>query len=211
MNDQPNEIQEMTDQISSIFKNTLATLIEKRDSRYAEAIAPLEAERETLTVEYNDILTAAHNLEKLLPAKAREAQRKADELLLAGKDKEAEAKLAEAEQATNAPDAMAYRRQKINDRIEAIGHEMRDAAKRIFNEDYPLAQQVVRAAECGVFCTLLDGLVASFYDFQTRTNTGPSADQKETAMVRQFNLSNLTAPERSAEWRSSQTWYGGSR
>ena len=55
------------------------------------ATAKLESERDKLEEESQGIQAAANELKLLLPAKAREAERAADVLLLAGKPAEAQA------------------------------------------------------------------------------------------------------------------------
>ena len=142
------------------------------------------------------------SLERLLPAQARVSAAEADRLTVVGDDEGAKAKLAEAEKAANAPVAMTERQREITARIESIEAEKQAAARRIFESCYAEAQSVIRAAETGLFLNLLDGMAASWDEYQKRTGT---------TLVKNFHLTNLTAPERSAEWRSAQTWYGGSR
>ena len=196
------EIQGMAVQIGGTLEAAFALLIERRDRQYAEAIEPLDAERETLEQESAAIRETRVNLERLLPAKAREAQRAADALLLAGKHKEAAAKLTEAEVAANAPAAMTDRQREISARCEAIEQEKKAIARRIFESWYPDAQRVIRAAEHGLLVILLDGVEDSMNDYQARTG--------ET-LIKLFHRTNLTAPERSPEWTAGNRWYGGGR
>jgi nucleoid-associated protein YgaU len=213
MNEQPNEIQDVAEEIGGTLAAAFEVLIQRRDTAYAAAIEPLDAEDQSLREEYVSLGDAARNLEKLLPATAREAQRAADALLLAGKADKAEVKLQEAQQADSAPEAMKERQREITARIEAIEAEKQAAARRIFSTCYAEAQSVVRAAERGLFCTLLDGLKASFYQFQERTGTGGTFDHPYSFLVKDSHLQNLTAPERSEEWTAGSRWYsaGGSR
>jgi hypothetical protein len=201
------EVQDVAEEIGDILQAAFTLLIQRRDRQYADAIEPLDAERDTLEQESSSIGEARVNLERLLPAKAREAQRAADALLLAGKQEEATAKLTEAEDAANAPAAMTERQREISARIEVIEAEKRAAARRIFSTCYAEAQSVVRAAERGLFCTLLDGLKASFYQYQERTGTGGTLDRPYSFLVKTSHIQNLTAPERSEEWTAGNRWY----
>jgi hypothetical protein len=204
---QDTEVQDVAEEIGGTLQAAFDLLVERRDREYADAIEPLDAESETLEQESASIGEARVNLERLLPAKAREAQRAADALLLAGRHEEATAKLTEAEEATNAPAAMSERQREISARIEAIEAEKQAAARRIFSTWYAEVQIVVRAAERGLFCTLLDGLRASFYEYQERTGTAGTLDRPHNTLVKLSTLTNLTAPERSPEWTAGNRWY----
>jgi len=204
-------LEELTRQITSLFTDTLAALVEQRDSRYENEIAGLESERATLAKEYGAIEQAAGNLKLVLPAMEREAERAADALTLAGKHEEARAKIAESGKARNAPLTMKTRQQAISARIETLRKEERDIARHIFNEWYREVQQVCRASEQGHFLILLDGLEQSFYDFQTRTDTALDRMNHpgEPGLVYSWHIAGLTADERSAEWKAARKWYGG--
>ncbi len=131
-------------------------------------------------------------------------------LTLAGDAEGAEAKLAEAEEAANAPASMTDRQRAIHARIEEIDSERKAGRQaHLRYVVYADVQSVVRAAERGLFCTLLDGLKASFYEYQERTGTGGTVDRPYSFLVKDSHLSNLTAHERSAEWNSGQRWYSG--
>jgi len=199
---QDTEVQDVAEEIAGTLQAAFALLIERRDRQYAEAIEPLDVERDTLEQESASIGEARVNLERLLPAKAREAARAADALLLAGKREASEAKLAEAAEAANAPEAMKERQREISARCEAIEQEKKAIARRIFESWYPDAQRVIRAAEHGLLVILLDGVEDSMNDYQARTG--------ET-LIKLFHRTNLTAPERSPEWQAGNRWYGGGR
>ena len=111
---------EMAEYIGQAIDETFAALIERRDSQYAAAIAPLDAERESLSQEHAAIGEAAQNLAELLPAKARVAQAEHDRLLLAGDREGAAVKLAEQKEAEHAAEAMRARQREIFNRLEAI-------------------------------------------------------------------------------------------
>ena len=199
---QDTEVTGMAEEIGGIMEAAFDVLIQRRDRQFAAAVEPLDAEEESLKDESASIQEARTNLEKLLPAKAREAQRAADALLLDGKREEAQAKIAEMEEATNAPAAMTGRQQEISARCEAIEQEKKAIARRIFESWYPDAQRVIRAAERGLLVILLDGVEDSMNDYQARTG--------ET-LIKLFHRTNLTAPERSPEWTAGNRWYGGGR
>ena len=199
---QDGEVQDMALQIGGVLTDAFTLLVDRRDRQYADAIEPLDAERETLEQESTALAEARRNLERLLPAKAREAQRAADALLLAGKHDAAQRKLTETEEAANAPAAMTERQREISTRCEAIDREKSAVARRIFDSWYPDAQHVIRAAEHGLLVTLLNGVEDSMIDYQTRTGSGGT-------LVKLFHVENLTAGERSAEWTAGNRWYGG--
>ena len=203
------KIEDVAGEITYAAEGAYKFLLERREAALAAAIAPLHAERLALAVEYASIGEAAQNLEKLLPSTAREAQREADRLTVAGKHKEAQAKIKEAEEAASAPATMKARQQAISARIEAIADERQVIARRIFETWYAECQNVVRAAETGLFITLLDGLTASFYEYQERTGTGGTIDRPFSFLVKVGYIIGLTADERSAEWNSGSRWYGG--
>jgi len=202
-------LQEMADRITNLFDQTFATLIERRDSRYASEIAPLDTEREALLREDEAIQEATANLAKTLPARARQASREADVLLLAGKNEEAEKKLAEAQEAERAPAAIAAQRGEISARVAVLDEEKRAIARRIFGEWYSDVQHVIRPAEHGLFIVLLDGFQSSFSEFQNQTATGPDAWGRTPGLFNQSHISGLAAAEQSAEGQAGRRWYGG--
>jgi len=209
LEEQDTEVQDLAAEIGSILQSAFNTLIERRDRRYEAAIEPLDAERDTLEQESASIKEARADLERLAPAKAREAQRAADVLLLAGKDEEAEAKLAEGAAAADAPKALEQRRMAIEARIAEIDSEKQAAARRIFRTWHEDCKTIIRPIEHGLFVVILDGVQQSFFDFQTLTNTG--GDGVLNTLFRLGDITDLTAGERSPEWTSGSRWYGGRR
>jgi hypothetical protein len=206
------EVEDCADEIVGTLEAAFDLLIERREAALTAAGAPLDAEKESLRQEYTSIGEAAQSLELLLPAKARIAQSEADQFTVVGKSEEAKAKLEEMRQAENAPEVMRARQREIAARIQALEAEKQSAARTIFETTwYSEAQSVVRAAERGLFCTLLDGLKASFYEYQERTGTGGTLDRPFSFLVKDLHLQNLTAPERSEEWQAGSRWYGGGR
>jgi hypothetical protein len=199
---QDTEVEDVALQIGGILTDAFTLLVDRRDRQYADAIEPLDTERDALEQESTSIAFARRNLERLLPAKAREAQRAADALMVAGDAEGAKAKITEAEEAANAPGAMSERQRDITARIEAIDREKGAIARRIFEAWYGDAQRVIRAAETGLFVTLLNGVEESVIDYQARTGV-------EGTLMKLFHVTNLTADERSAEWKAGTRWYGG--
>jgi len=198
------EVQDIYEEISGTLQGAFALLVQRRDQQYADAIEPLDEERDTLEEEAASIAEARLNLQKILPATAREAQRAADALMVAGEQNAAQVKLAEAAEAANAPEEMNKRQRDITARIEAIERERGAIARRIFDGWYADAQHIIRAAEHGLFVTLLNGVEQSMIDYQARTGTGET-------LIKLFHVTSLTADERSAEWKAGSRWYGGGR
>jgi hypothetical protein len=207
----PDEVQNVCEEITGTVEAAYDVLLKRRDTAFVVAIAPLGKERESLEKERDSIAETAHNLSALLPAKEREAQRQADVLLLSGQLEAAQAKLAEMEEAKAAPRAMEARQREIDLRLTAIEEDRRAAARRVFEGWYGECQAVIRASEHGLFCTLLDGLKASFYEYQERTGTGGTIDQPYSFLVKDSHLENLTSDERTSEWTSASRWYSGRR
>lgn len=111
---------------------TVASQLEELHTTFAAAVEELNVERAGLETESQEILKAADELRLLLPAQAREAQRAADALLVAGKREKAQAKLEEQQRAEAAPAGMEQRRSDIARRIEAIGNEKKVIARKVF-------------------------------------------------------------------------------
>jgi hypothetical protein len=204
--EQDTEIQSVVAEITGTLQAAFDILIERRDTAYAAAIAPLDAEIKALGKEHGAIREAAQGLAELLPAKARVAQAEHDRLLLAGDRQEAAKRLAEQKEAEHAAEAMRARQEQITSRIQTIEGEKQSAARRIFASWYKDCERVVRPVERGLFVVILDGLQKSFFDFQTLTNTG--GDGVMNTLFNQGHIAGLTAAERSQEWRSAVQWYG---
>jgi hypothetical protein len=209
--EQDKEIQNIAEEITRTMQQAYDTLIERRDRQYEDAIAPLDAEEQSLRGEYVSIRDVARNLELLLPAREREAQRQADTLLLDGKQEEAAAKIAESEEARTAPEAMKERQRKIDFRLTAIEEDRKTIARRIFETWHGEVCAVIRAAEAGLFIELLDKAKDEMYAYQDRRELHGTLDRPYSNLIKDAHLQNLTAHERSAEWRSGQNWYGGRR
>jgi hypothetical protein len=197
------EIQGLCDEITSSMESAYADLLAAREAEIADATAHLEAEAATLRREQADITEAAGNLESLLPAQQREAQRQADAALLAGRLEEAEAKRQEYETARRAPEAMNARQREIAQRLETIANEKKIIVKLIFETWISDLQKIIRASERGFFLGLLDKAHDELYTFQEQHGL-PGSGLLTAALS-----TGLTAPEHSPEWKSGQNWYGG--
>ena len=82
--EQDTEFRNVCEQIGGTAEGAYELLIERREAALTAAIQPLDAEKETLIKEFRAIEEASADLAKILPARAREAQREADRLLLEG-------------------------------------------------------------------------------------------------------------------------------
>jgi hypothetical protein len=202
----------LADAITKLFDSTLTQLVALRDERYAAAIEDLEHEAAALAKEDGQLEADIASLEAVLPSKERLTQHQIDTLLVEGKRYEVKDKLSELAAYKHKLVTKRERQKEISARLEAIGKEKRDIAKQVFEEWFAKVQPVVRAAEHGLFIVLLNGLEQSCYEYQERTDTGPSA-YGVVPYVRPLlspeRLTSLTADERSEEWRSGVRWYGG--
>jgi hypothetical protein len=173
---------------------TVDSLLQELRTTFAGAVSGLNAERASLEQESQGIQAAADELKLLLPAKAREAERAADALLLAGKHEAAQAKRDEQQQAEAAPAEMEQRRQAIAARIGEIEAEKRDTARRVFREWFPgLREALVEEQR-----TLVEALANAWDGIQTfagETRTSGQPGSILTAGLR----SDLTAREHGEE------------
>jgi hypothetical protein len=204
------EIPTACEAITGATEKAFNLLLARRDAAYSQAIASLETEREKLEGEAVSLTEASANLGELLPAKMRVARAEADELLVQGRTAEAHRKIAEAQEAANAPAQSEARQSAIRERLSAIEAEKRNVGRRIFGEWHRECQSVVRASEHALFLVLLDGLKQSFFDFEQSTGTSAQA-VGDPGLFGVGHLDSLTAPENSVEWNSGNRWYGGRR
>lgn len=186
----------------------LAQLVSLLDTRHAAEIAPLDQEREALLKEHSAIGQAAEALEDVLPAQARIAQAESDRLIVAGDMEAAQLKAVEMEKAKRAPMAMRQRQETISLRVAEIEREKQRIARDLFAEWYERdVQPVARAAEKGL-ADLLDGLKASFYQYQERHQLGGTLANPYGFLVKESHISNLTGDVRGV-WGRLNVWYGG--
>jgi hypothetical protein len=196
--------------MANLFDSTLKQLVAIRDSRYADAIEDLERELEALAKEHGQLEESIRAIEAVLPSKRRVTQHEADELLLSGAKQDAANKLAELAEFKRKPVVMRERLGVIHDRVQSIDDEKRAIAKQVFEDWLTKVRPVIRAAERGLFITLLQGLEQSFYQFQASTGTGTS-DNRHRPLLHQGHRTGLTADGRSPEWEAGAHYYGVSR
>jgi hypothetical protein len=137
------------------INSTVDSLLQQLHTTYTTATAELADERDKLEEESQGIQAAANELKLLLPAKAREAERAADVLLLAGKPAEAQAKRKEQQQAERAPAEMEQRCRTIAARIDQIASMKEAIARRCFAEWYPRLRAALVAEQLAM-CDALD-------------------------------------------------------
>ncbi|MDR3752855.1 MAG: hypothetical protein P4K93_09355 [Terracidiphilus sp.] len=189
----------------SITEIVASLLVELR-AAYTEAVCGLVAERESLEQESAEILKTADELRLMLPARAREAQRVADTLLLSGKYEEAELKRQEQQQAERAPAEMEQRRATIASRIEEIDAEKRKIARRVFEEWFP-GLRAALVEEQRTMCEALDNAWEDIQAYARETGTGGLPYSLVTANTR----GDLTAREHGPEkplFEALQNWFG---
>jgi|GEM_PF-5630143 len=185
----------------------VASQLEGLRTAYAKAVSGLNAERVKLESESQGILKAADELRLLLPAKAREAERAADVLLLAGKHEAAQAKRDEQQQAEAAPAEMEQRRQAIAVRIEEIEAEKRDTARRVFKEWFEELRTPL-VEEQRTLIAALDNAWAGIQAFATETG----GHQLNHPLIKSGTRGDLVAreigPEKTTFLRLLE-WFGG--
>jgi len=200
-------VQDIANGIIETIQSAYDDLLECRDAELSDATAPLEAEEQSLREESASLIEATSNLELLLPAQEREAQRHADAALLAGKLEEASAKRQEYETARHAPEAMKERQQEIAQRFAVIAGERQAIARRVFETWYSNLQKVIRATEKGLFIELLNKSRDEMYAYQERHSLGGTTENPYGFLVKDSYVVDLTAPDRSQEWLSGHRWY----
>jgi hypothetical protein len=193
---------------SEPITSTVGFLLEELRTTYHAAVSNLESERAALEEESQGIQTAADELRLLLPAKAREAERAADVLLLEGKTEDAQAKREEQQQAERAPAEMEQRRGAIAARLTAIDAEKRNHARRVFQEWFPELREAL-VAEQREMVSALDSAWDGCNAFAIETGT-----QERPALVTHNTRSDLTARETGPEkttFLRLLDWFGGRR
>jgi hypothetical protein len=187
---------------------TVDSLLQQLRETYAAATSKLDGECAALEQESAAIQTASDELKLLLPAKARQAERDADALLLAGKHEEAQAKRDEQQQAERAPAKMEQRRRDIAALIGQIEAEKEAQARRCFAEWYPRLRAAL-VAEQSAMCDALDAAWTGIVRFSGETGTGGIGGILKASME-----NDLTARDRGAErtlYGRLVDWFGGRR
>jgi hypothetical protein len=187
---------------------TVNELLQQLRDSYAAATSGLNTERQKLEAESQGILETANNLKQKLPAAAREAERQADKLLLAGKPEEAAAKYAKQRQAESAPGKLEDRRRTIAVRCGQIAAEEEAIARRVFQEWYPR----LRAALVTEQTALVDGLDSAWIGIQRFA--GAHGIDGIGGVLTSDMPGDLTARERGEErtiYGRLVDWFGGRR
>jgi len=197
--------QQMSDAIATLFSSVLNRLVALRDERYSAAIKELDDESGALAREYAQLEKDIKAIEDVLPSKERLIQRQVDELVVNG-DPTAKEKFAELAEFKRKPAVMRQRLGVIHDRFQSIASEKSNVAREVFASWYSECQLAIRAGEHGLFVTLLSGIEASMYEFQTRTGTERSG--LTGGLFHQGHIIGLTADGRSAEFQAGRHWYG---
>jgi len=99
---------------------------------------PLEAEEEKLGVELDKLSTSEKRLKTIMEARVRVLERKADDLIAAGKIEEGQKKGAELEEAKRNLDSLIHREAWIGDRLDQIEREKLNQAKGTINTCFPI-------------------------------------------------------------------------
>ena len=119
-----------------------------------------------------------------------------DQLVVAGKSQEAQAKLAELEQIKAAPAKIEARRTEIEKRVAELEGERKTALRRVAVDFREASIELIRGAETGL-ARLLDGTRDSLNTLETQV--GSSLYQPVM----------LTADEKSSQWFTLNRLYRG--
>ena len=187
---------------------TVDSLLQQLHTTLAGAVAKLEAERAELEAESQGILETANDLKQKLPAAAREAQRQADVLLLAGEPEAAAAKYAKQRQADSAPAKLEDRRRTIAVRCGQIAAEEEAIARRVYDQWYPGLHAALVAEQLSM-CDALDAAWTGIVRYAGETGTGGIGG------IIKANLENdMTARDHGEEkplYGRLVSWFGGRR
>jgi alkanesulfonate monooxygenase SsuD/methylene tetrahydromethanopterin reductase-like flavin-dependent oxidoreductase (luciferase family) len=187
---------------------TVDSLLQQLHTTLAGAVAKLEAERAELEAESQGILETANDLKQKLPAAAREAQRQADVLLLAGEPEAAAAKYAKQRQAESAPAKLEDRRRTIAVRCGQIAAEEEAIARRVYDQWYPGLHAALVAEQLSM-CDALDAAWTGIVRYAGETGTGGIGG------IIKANLENdMTARDHGEEkplYGRLVSWFGGRR
>jgi hypothetical protein len=184
----------------------VTTKLQELRTTFAAATLALDTERDKLEEESQGILKQANKLRLPLPAQAREAQRQADKLLLAGKPEEAAAKYALQRQAESAPGKLEQRCRTIAARIDQIASEKEAIARRCFAEWYPRLRAAL-VAEQSAMCDALDAAWTGIVRFSGETGTGGIGGILKASMENDLTARDQ-GPERAIYGRLV-SWFGG--
>jgi len=189
--EQDTEVADCAEEITGTFEAAFNLLIQRRERQIAAENAPLDREIESLARESATIEDDLRNLEGLLESKTRIAQHEADQLRLAGKHAEAEAKLEEMRAAQHAPKAMRARQQELERRAAAVAEEKEEISQSTLDAFFKESQTIIRGGE-------------SLFSLLNRVEQ--YLRQERRGFVSDNALADLTS-----EWSSGNRLYGGRR
>jgi alkanesulfonate monooxygenase SsuD/methylene tetrahydromethanopterin reductase-like flavin-dependent oxidoreductase (luciferase family) len=141
-----------------------------------------------------------------LPAAAREAQRQADVLLLAGEPEAAAAKYAKQRQAESAPAKLEDRRRTIAVRCGQIAAEEEAIARRVYDQWYP-GLHATLVAEQTAMCDALDSAWVGIQRYAGETGIGGIG-----GIIKANSENDLTARDHGEEkpiYGRLVDWFGG--
>ena len=118
-------------------QTTVNALLQELRTLYTAATATLDAEYTDLEKDSQGILKTANKLKRVLEAQARESQRLADKLLLAGDSAGAQAMQDKQRAAERAPLELERRASTISARLWEIVSEKKVIARHVFQEWLP--------------------------------------------------------------------------
>jgi hypothetical protein len=188
--------EEMGQFIADFSSKALAILNERLQQRTSVACAPLDEELTALAVESADIEAQAQGVIERMASAERVKRFEYDQFVMQGKTAEAEAKLAELEEVKAAPAKIDQRRREIAERCEQIEAEKGTALRRAAEDFKEASITLIRGAETGL-AAILDETRGNLNQLETRTGTSL------------YHPENLTAPEKSTEWRTLNRLYSG--
>jgi ribosomal protein L34 len=179
--------EEMAQRERDFSREAFAVLNERREKGYAAARWPLDKELTALAGESAEIETRSQGFIERMASAERVKRFEADQLLIQGKDGEAQAKLAELEEAKAAPAKIEERRREIEERVGQIEAAKRTALRRAA-EDFKWASITLIRANETALATTLDGVRDALNTLEAQLG------------VSLYQPAELTAPEKSAEW-----------
>ena len=199
--EQDTEIQEMTAEemaqaVRDFSNQAMTVLNERREKAYAAACAPLDEELTALASEASEFEAKSRGVIELIASAQRVRRFEADQLLLAGKAAEAQAKLAELAEVEAAPAEIEQRRREIAERCEQIEAEKRMALRGAAEDFRESVIALIRGAE-NALASILDGTRDSLNNLETQLG------------MALYNPADLTAHDRTNEWITLNRLYSG--
>ena len=188
--------------------STVDALLQQLRDSYTTATAKLASERAKLEEESAAIQAASQELRLLLPAKARETERAADVLLLAGEPEAAQAKREEQQSAERAPAKLEQRRRAIAVQCDQIEAAREAIARRVFADWFPELRGALVAEQLALV-DALDAAWTGIVRFSGETGTGGIGGILKASMENDLTARDQ-GPERAIYGRLV-SWFGGRR